>query len=368
MSRGTATSLLSALRLGPEDVQALVVGDVPASELPRSYEDFLGFASGQHSLLLKPQPTAVSFNQVAIRFWPKAETPEEQTLACENDLADCTRKCEHAYGDRTAEMEEPCKLAVARQFGLSGGSACFPSHATVLELRRGEIPIALLRVGDTIMAEDGGASRVVALLHENRTKLGLYLRLRHAAGALDVSPEHLVRARLVGRRGGDAGSSERSEWSWAAAEDVRPGDALLDHDGEPLEVLSVSRLCFCGAFAPLTVSGALLVNGVLCSCYAPPSALKFSHDTCHQAMLPLRAVAHAAGFVENVTQIDSTKQPLFSLEVKWLSAPFEDPSMHPYAAGLLRLASWAQNTIRTDRVIPDLRQCPAPGIDVFAEA
>ena len=43
-----------------------------------------------------------------------------------------------------------------------------------------------------------------------------------------------------------------------------------------------------GLFAPLTLSSTLLVDGLLCSCFAPPEELHVSHGLCHTAMAPLR--------------------------------------------------------------------------------
>eukprot|EP00932_Pfiesteria_piscicida_P019188 SRR837773.6017.p1 GENE.SRR837773.6017~~SRR837773.6017.p1 ORF type:complete len:274 (+),score=57.18 SRR837773.6017:81-824(+) len=245
---------------------------------------------------------------------------------------------------------------------MGGRTMCFPSHARVIELNLGNIPISELQVGDMVMVEGGEFSRVVALLHENRTNVGLYLRVKHDSGYLDVSPEHLVRALQQG-----AFVDASSEGSWVPAENLRAGDYLVDADGHWVQITGVSRICLCGAFAPLTASGSLLVENVLCSCYAPPSALSASHDACHAAMLPLRLAAMAAAAVERLTRQPGTLEPVASLEVKWFRAPYSagDESIHPYAAGLLGLVLWWNDEVKTRKTV-DFRSCPTPTlVDVF---
>lgn len=64
-----------------------------------------------------------SFNQVRITFTPKADEVADTELQCDNDIAVCNRECEKLYSAKTAEFEEPCKMAVQAHFGV-GGSAC----------------------------------------------------------------------------------------------------------------------------------------------------------------------------------------------------------------------------------------------------
>mmetsp|Transcript_42542 Transcript_42542/g.91830 ORF Transcript_42542/g.91830 Transcript_42542/m.91830 type:complete len:402 (+) Transcript_42542:101-1306(+) len=390
MTKGSHSSLLKAVLLWPEDV-SFGVADIDhphIDDVPHSHEEFLGFAGGQappnlRSLRKKSRSAfGSSFEQVAIKFMPKAETPEEQSIACDNDMAVCNRKCEEVYGDRTTEMEEPCKLAVAYEFGGGSGGLghmCFPAQALVEEERRGIIPISEVKVGDVLMGQAGSSSRVIAMLHEDRTEVALYLRVRHSEGALEASPDHLIRAL---RRRSPLGQGRYlhvdDEWSWVPMQDLRPGDLLENVAGTPIEVLEVSRKCLLGAFAPLTMSGSLIVDGVVCSCYAPPSALNLSHSTCHSAMAPLRLLEAASNWVEETSKTEESQPPNLSLEVKWLSLPYSDRKIHPYAEGLLRLASLAHGAAsraalprpvraqleKSFIALPDLRSCgPPEGID-----
>jgi len=228
-------------------------------------------------LALRPVRTAKllsSFSQAQIKFTPRPPETKAQEIACDQDLAVCNRECERLFADRRNEMEEPCKLAVASHFEES--RKCFPSTASVEERCRGKLRISDIKVGDELAIAGGGSSRVIAMLHADPTSLSLYLLIEHNGGQVVASPEHLI---LVRQR-------RSASWAWCEAQDVRQGDQLQDSSGGSLAVEAVRRVCLQGAFAPLTESGELLVEGVRCSCYSPPSDLQVSHESCHAAMLP----------------------------------------------------------------------------------
>jgi hypothetical protein len=250
--------------------------------------------------------------------------------------------------------------AVAAEFGHV---ACFPGVATVQERRRGTMRVADVEVGDQLVGLGGSFSRVATFLHNNADVAEVFLEICYrrtvgGGGHLLVSPQHLVHARLRGRSSRDPSSQAWCDedrgidgllrkpeiaWSWAPAENIRPHDELNDGNNSPLVVESVSRVCLQGVFAPLTATGELLVNGALCSCYAPPSAWMIPHMACHTAMLPVRLLDAARVVVERMSRVKDCKEPpLFSVEALWLLPLMPDTSLHPWASGLLRLATAMQ--------------------------
>eukprot|EP00930_Biecheleria_cincta_P008029 TRINITY_DN109362_c0_g1_i1.p1 TRINITY_DN109362_c0_g1~~TRINITY_DN109362_c0_g1_i1.p1 ORF type:complete len:348 (-),score=42.21 TRINITY_DN109362_c0_g1_i1:70-1113(-) len=280
----------------------------------------------------------VSFAQTSIKFSPNAAVVQEQEIGCEEDFAVCNRECERLFGERRAEMEEPCKLAVARHF--TGGSRCFPANATVEELQKGRLRIRDVQVGDEIAVPGGATSRVVALLHADPEIVTLYLVIQYASAQIVISPEHLLWVRATSKSLHD--HAPEASWSWRAAQDVRVGDALESSGGEAVTVQFVHRVCMRGAFAPLTESGQLLVNGIRCSCYSPPSVLRVRHELCHSVMMPLRALDAARAWLEQVSKPGDDEDPVLTLGAVWLLPQWDDQSLHPYAGGLLSLVAAAQ--------------------------
>lgn len=299
-------------------------------------EAFSSFLESRPVSSLAP---TTSFKELFIKFTPRDPAPQMTEMTCENDLAVCNRECERLFGDQEAEMEEPCKLAVAQEFGKRG--LCFPGTASVQERRRGTIHIGDVRIGDELVGAGGEHSRVVALLHNKADTAEVYLQIHYrrrdtSSGRLTISPGHLV----CSRQG--ACFDAEANWDWIPAENVRPGNELEDENGEPAVVESVNRACCLGAFAPMTAAGDLTVDGILCSCYAPPVELRLSHSSCHAAMLPLRLLDSTKLAVENWTRPKGSKEPLLTVDALWLLPGMNDKSIHPWASGLLRTAIVAQ--------------------------
>lgn len=327
-----------------------------------SSADFLAFRSHASGPRVPP---VVAFNDVAIKFAPVAAEAQQHEVKCANDIAICNRECERLFGEKPAELEEPCKLAVAQHFlGAADGQWCFAANAAVQTRGGLTIHISDVKVGDELRVgryhgdhcSDGWpSSRVVALLHVDRDSEVSFLQIAHGGGeALSISAKHLVWARLRRVPSGAIGatysmptassSSTSLVWDWVPAQEIRAGDELQDAHGLPSQVRSVKHgATMRGAFAPLTECGEVLVGGARCSCYAPPPAWGIPHDTCHAAMLPLRALDVAKAAVERWSHVGRGRaaEPLLSIQALWLlprGCGKEAETMHPYVAGLLTVA------------------------------
>merc|ERR1712060_682535 len=66
-------------------------------------------------------------------------------------------------------------------------------------------------------------------------------------------------------------------WSWMPAQRVRPGDELQDAGGKAVFVQDIHQVYCRGMFGPLTIDSTLFVDGVLCSCFAPPLTWSVPH-------------------------------------------------------------------------------------------
>lgn len=221
---------------------------------------------------------------------------------------------------------------------IGDDNGCFPASALVMG-RHGPIRMEDLRLGDELECAQGDFSPVIAMLHRSPGTKMTYLRIQHDRGSLAVSSNHLLYLCQPGADG---------SWRWAPAADVRPGD-LLQHAAEVAVVLSVSVEVESGVFAPLTLCSTLLVDGVLCSCFAPPEELGLSHSLCHRALAPLRFWYYARRNLEASTTVRMGEncQPILTLDACWLPLPTlrDGSTLHPYADTLLfafRTLRWVQ--------------------------
>jgi len=163
-------------------------------------------------------------------------------------------------------------------------SLCFPADATVMT-PQGAKRMADLKVGDTlrVVSHDGSIawSQVCGWAHREPNSTATYLRLSTSQRQLIVSADHLV-ATIAG-----------SSISFVPASTVRAGNTLLECDNTPQgaagawgnRVMSVDAVNAHGVFAPLTLTGTIVVDGVAASCYAATK----SHTLAHAAMKPVRS-------------------------------------------------------------------------------
>jgi hypothetical protein len=163
---------------------------------------------------------------------------------------------------------------------------CFPGNATVLKKTTTgmvKCKMGALSVDDEVLT-DSGFSPVVSWLHrDTSTKSRPYLRLVFAvSGAgtrrITLSADHLI---------------FRNRTECVPAAEIVSGDELCVFDHGRLNwevVVGKSRCVASGVYCPLTETGTIIVDGVLCSCYSRPTSLgiKLEHAMGQLVMLPLR--------------------------------------------------------------------------------
>jgi len=191
---------------------------------------------------------------------------------------------------------------------------CFPGDSTVVVRDRGRVPLAELRAGEAVLAvghqesDAGGCwellfDTVITWLHRDPDVEGEVLQLRHEAGQVQLTANHLLFVQKPGKPSAVP----------LLASEVRPGDRLLapwiDGSLAMPAVLGVERAWRRGLFAPLVGCGTVLVDGTAASCYALPRNLQTStaihrlagladgaglHAAAHSLFLPLRLLYSAA--------------------------------------------------------------------------
>ncbi|GBB89672.1 hypothetical protein RclHR1_16450002 [Rhizophagus clarus] len=161
-------------------------------------------------------------------------------------------------------------MDVAKEEFNEGGGGCFPLHSQVILADGKRIEISQLKIGDRVLCgEKNGKlvfSEIYAVIHaDNQTATQYqridYLKADGTEGVLRLTPKHHL---------------FDSQGKTMFAEDVRAYETeLLLFDGKkliPVIPHRVTKEWELGYTAPLTQSGKIVVDNVLCSCYAvaPP--------------------------------------------------------------------------------------------------
>jgi len=149
--------------------------------------------------------------------------------------------------------------------------------------------ISELEIGEEILTsnEDGSLtfSPVILFLDKDPDQHHQYFVIETESGEkLTLTPSHLIYAHVV-----EDGDEEVLEDAFQSvyASYVREGDfVLVTRQGQlkPSKIISIETKIMQGVYAPLTVSGNLVVDGTLASCYAVIS----SQGLAHTAFAPLR--------------------------------------------------------------------------------
>jgi hypothetical protein len=147
---------------------------------------------------------------------------------------------------------------------------CFPGDALVTDATAHTKPISEVRIGDRlqVVRSDGtlGFEEVYLLTHSDATAFAPYLSVALDSGrTLTLSARHFVptAARL------DAGWDSRL---LKGANELRSGDAVWTTDDNGAvalsRIVSIARKPGFGAYSPLTMSGTVVVDGVVASAHS----------------------------------------------------------------------------------------------------
>ena len=205
-------------------------------------------------------------------------------------------------------------------------SECFPSGSVIqVQSKDGEVKqkkMVNLDVGDKVMGWDEKRNeavftKVVMFAHLEPDAVDVkYLKITLEDGnEITLSGNHLV---MVGKQ-------KRA----ILARKVKPGDIVFSVDENrkisPKKVLEVEKVIEQGIFCPITLSGNVIVDNVLASCYASvkdhvllKGLVKISaHNMAHFGLMPMRV--------------------LHKLRSKWLKKIPNGQTIHPYLQWLCKL-------------------------------
>lgn len=137
-----------------------------------------------------------------------------------------------------------------------GGGACFSPYSIVEVESRGPTYMKDVRIGDILKTSDG-YSKVYSFGHKKPSAVTTYLQIHTTTNSmpLEITDEHLLYIY----------SHEKIMLQPARA--VQVGDRLWSGPGSGATVLAIKVVQRMGLYAPHTISGNLLVNGVVASNY-----------------------------------------------------------------------------------------------------
>ncbi|KAI4459240.1 hedgehog [Holotrichia oblita] len=166
------------------------------------------------------------------------------------------------------------------QGGKYGG--CFSAESTVISETGATRKLQDLRIGEKILSMDLDTqefvySEVILFLDWDPSQRRDFLKIELQSGrTLTVTPSHLIF---------QIANDNRSRTIYAAK--LKTGDRVLVLDSKKLiedSIVKVRQIVSTGVFAPLTLTGTVVVDGVLASCYATID----SQSIAHWAFTPIR--------------------------------------------------------------------------------
>lgn len=154
----------------------------------------------------------------------------------------------------------------------STGYTCFPASARVFISRNESVPMRNLQIGQKVLSSSNSDSQVFMFSHRTFTCCHKFVSIRTSQYTLTLSHGHLlyVNGRLQ------------------AAAFTQTGDYLSTITGYQV-VQDVSEGWEDGLYAPHTMHGDIVVNGVITSCYTTA----VSANAAHTLLTPLRALARS---------------------------------------------------------------------------
>ena len=147
---------------------------------------------------------------------------------------------------------------------------CFPGEATVRDETGAAKPMKDVTVGDRVQVvmPDGSLryEDVYMLTHKDAATAGSYLEVVLASGqSLTLSPRHFIPT-------AQDGDGAWEDHVLKGANELRAGDIVWHRAGDgtmlPSTVAAVKQTVATGAFNPLTLSGTIVVDGVVASAHS----------------------------------------------------------------------------------------------------
>lgn len=169
---------------------------------------------------------------------------------------------------------------------------CFSGSAAAQVYDQGVVAMRDLKIGDRVLTGSGAYSPIYSFGHYEEDESAEFIQVRTKGGVgkpLEISSEHMVFL---------WNSDEKRSYP-ARAGAVQVGDIILNHKSEGSLVTKIKKQLRSGVYAPLTVEGTVVVDGLVASNYVSffgdeweatmPVQLS-QHTYVHWAISPMRLV------------------------------------------------------------------------------
>ena len=176
-------------------------------------------------------------------------------------------------------------LAGALMITILRRGGCYPGSAIIYDSNSRARRIESLQVGDRVLVITNNGIQsdpVITFIHRQPEVVEAFLKIvTTKEKILLITADHLLFVELMGQA------------TAIPARDVKIGDTVYlrgSHGSEKDLVQSISTVYEKGAYAPVTLSGTILVNDVHTSCYFDV----LSHEWSHRAMSIARALHYVS--------------------------------------------------------------------------
>jgi len=136
-----------------------------------------------------------------------------------------------------------------------GVSICFSGSNTVDTKARGTILMSDLRLGDEVLTRSGRFEQVYSFGHFSSSEQAEFLAIHTSVSVMELSPNHMVF--VVTESGPRA----------VPASQVQPHSRLILADDTVVTVREIRNVTRVGVYAPFTLSGTIVVNGIVASSF-----------------------------------------------------------------------------------------------------
>ena len=218
-----------------------------------------------------------------------ARRKEEERLRKEQrDLEEKTKRLEEEAREaqkRAAESESGGRATEEMENSDNGGGGCYPASAIVCDIGGRRRRMDSLKIGEEVQVIISNEIRfepVITFIHHQPDVMQEFLKITTIKNnALKITEDHLLFIEKMG------------QVAAIPARNLEVGDTVYvrgKHSVEMDAVQSISTVYEKGVYAPVTLSGTILVNDVHTSCYFDV----LSHEWSHKAMGVARAVHYVS--------------------------------------------------------------------------